>query len=130
MAIVIDEYGSVAGLVTIEDVLEEIVGDIEDEHDHEENQLIRKISGSRYLVNALTPIDDFNRYFESEIANDEFDTIGGFVINLFGHLPKRNEITSYANFSFEVTQSDSRRLTMMRITLEESEEQNSSAAAS
>ena len=119
MALVIDEYGSVAGLITIEDVLEEIVGEIEDEHDHEENQQIRRISNALYLVNALTPLDEFNRHFGSDIDNDEYETIGGFVINLFGHLPKRNETTEHGNFRFEVTQSDGRRLVMMRVTIKE-----------
>ena len=116
LALVVDEYGSVAGLVTIEDVLEEIVGDIEDEHDHSEDQLIRKISNAKFLVNALTPLDDFNRYFDCEIDNDEFDTIGGFVTNLFGHLPRRLEKIEHDNFHFEVAQSDSRRLRMLRLT--------------
>ena len=116
MALVVDEYGSVAGLITIEDVLEEIVGEIEDEHDHSEDQLIRRISNSKFLVNALTPLDDFNRYFECEIDNDEFDTIGGFVTNLFGHLPRRLEKIEYEDLHFEVAQSDSRRLRMLRLT--------------
>lgn len=116
MALVVDEYGSVAGLITIEDVLEEIVGEIEDEHDHSEDQLIRRISNSKFLVNALTPLDDFNRYFECEIDNDEFDTIGGFVTNLFGHLPRRLEKIEYKDLHFEVAQSDSRRLRMLRLT--------------
>lgn len=123
MALVIDEYGSVSGLITIEDVLEEIVGEIEDEHDQEETQRIRKISNALFLVNALTPLDEFNRYFESDLDNDEFETIGGFVVNLFGHLPKRNEIAEYQNFTFEVTQSDSRRLSMLRVALSQDVEE-------
>ena len=117
MALVIDEYGSLSGLVTIEDVLEEIVGEIEDEHDQEENRHIRQISSSRFFVNALTPIEDFNKFFESNIDNNEFETIGGFVINQFGHLPKRNEALEHESIHFSVSQCDSRRLRSLRVTV-------------
>lgn len=116
MAIVIDEYGGVAGLVTIEDVLEQIVGDIEDEHDVEEDGLIRKLPSGDALVKALTPIDSFNEAFGSQLNDDEFDTIGGLVMNAFGHLPKRNEIVELDGFRFRVLSADSRRIHMLRVT--------------
>ncbi len=117
MALVIDEYGSLSGLVTIEDVLEEIVGEIEDEHDQEENRAIRQISDTRYFVSALAPIEDFNKHFGTNIDNDEYETIGGFVIGQFGRLPKRNEATEYENIHFSVSQCDNRRLRSLRVTL-------------
>lgn len=123
MALVIDEYGSLAGLITIEDVLEEIVGEIEDEHDANTDQHIRKLSDSHYVINALTPIDDFNDYFDAKIEDDEFDTIGGIVTNKFGHLPKRNEKINLNNYTFHIMQADSRRLRMLRMTIEEEIEQ-------
>ena len=91
MAIVIDEYGGIAGLITIEDVLEEIVGEIEDETDVDEGQLIRPINDNSFLIEALTPIEDFNGYFGTAFSDEEFDTIGGLVINAFGQLPTRNQ---------------------------------------
>jgi magnesium and cobalt transporter len=117
MALVIDEYGTLAGLVTIEDVLEEIVGEIEDEHDAEDDALIRKLSNSNFIINALTPIDAFNDYFKTDFLDDEFDTIGGIVINKFGHLPKANEQISFAGFTFHVMRSDNRRLRTLRMSL-------------
>ena len=121
MALVIDEYGSVAGLVTIEDVLEEIVGEIEDEHDRDDDPLIRKISDQNYIVKALTPIDEFNEYFETRFEDDEFDTIGGIVINRFGHLPKRNEETQIPGFQVKILRADGRRLHSIRLSRDESQ---------
>ena len=115
MAIVIDEYGGVAGLVTIEDVLEEIVGEIEDETDAQEDQFIRKISDQDYFVKALTPIDDFNDYFEANFSEEEFGTIGGLVLQAFGHLPSRNEVTTIENFEFKVINADQRKIHSLRI---------------
>lgn len=123
MALVIDEYGTLAGLVTIEDVLEEIVGEIEDEHDSSENQYIRKISNTRYVINALTPIEEFNQVFNGKLLDDEFDTLGGIIVNQFGHLPKRNEEISVGDFAFHVLQADSRRLRMLRMTINEPKQQ-------
>ena len=118
MAIVVDEYGNVAGLVTIEDVLEEIVGDIEDETDIDEDErFIRPLTGRDYLVKALTPIDEFNDTFGSSISNAEFDTIGGILMHTFGHLPRRNEITSIGDFRFRVVNADKRQIHMLRLTL-------------
>ncbi|KRW66680.1 HlyC/CorC family transporter [Pseudomonas kunmingensis] len=116
MAIVIDEYGGVAGLVTIEDVLEQIVGDIEDEHDVEEDSYIRPLPSGDFLVKALTPIDSFNEFFNSAFPDDEFDTVAGLVMSTFGHLPKRNEVAEIEGFRFRVLNADSRRVHMLRLT--------------
>lgn len=116
MAVVIDEYGGVAGLVTIEDVLEEIVGEIEDETDTEEEQNIRRLSDTDYFVQALTPIEDFNAFFGSALSDDEFDTIGGLIINAFGHLPSRNETTTLGGFKINVVNADRRKLHSVRVT--------------
>lgn len=115
MAIVIDEYGGVAGLVTIEDVLEEIVGDIEDETDAEEDQFIRKISDEDYFVKALTPIEDFNEHFKTTFSDEEFDTIGGLVIQAFGHMPARNEVATIDRFEFKVINADQRKIHSLRM---------------
>ena len=115
MAIVIDEYGGVAGLITIEDVLEEIVGEIEDETDAEEDPLIRKIAIDQHFVNALTPIEEFNEYFEVNFSGEEFDTIGGLVSHAFGYMPTRNEVTKINGYEFKVMTSDQRRIHSLRI---------------
>lgn len=116
MAVVIDEYGGVAGLVTIEDVLEQIVGDIEDEHDVEEDGYIKPLPSGDYLIKALTPIDSFNETFDSQFSDDEYDTVGGLVMSAFGHLPKRNEVTEIGEFRFRVLNADSRRIHLLRLT--------------
>ena len=116
MAVVIDEYGGVAGLVTIEDVLEQIVGDIEDEHDVEEDSYIKPLPSGDYLIKALTPIDNFNETFDSQFSDDEYDTVGGLVMSAFGHLPKRNEVTEIGEFRFRVLNADSRRIHLLRLT--------------
>ena len=116
MAVVIDEYGGVAGLVTIEDVLEQIVGDIEDEHDVEEDSYIKPLPSGDFLIKALTPIDSFNETFDSEFSDDEYDTVGGLVMSAFGHLPKRNEVTEIGEFRFRVLNADSRRIHLLRLT--------------
>ncbi len=115
MAIVIDEYGGVAGLVTIEDVLEEIVGDIEDETDAEADHFIRKISDEDYFIKALTPIDEFNEHFGCTFSDEEFDTIGGLVIQAFGHMPARNEVTHIDRFEFKVINADQRKIHSLRM---------------
>jgi len=115
MAIVIDEYGGVAGLVTIEDVLEEIVGEIEDETDVEEDQFIRKISDQDFFVKALTPIEDFNSYFNANFSDEEFDTVGGLVLQAFGHMPARNEVTTLEHFEFKVINADQRKIHSLRM---------------
>ncbi|MGB5606165.1 MAG: transporter associated domain-containing protein [Gammaproteobacteria bacterium] len=117
MAIVVDEYGGVAGMVTIEDVLEQIVGEIEDEHDVEEEDTIRKHSEAHYTVKALTPIEDFNAYFGTQYSDDEFDTIGGLVVHQIGHLPRRGDRTVIDNILFKVLRADNRRVHMLQLTL-------------
>ncbi len=123
MAIVVDEYGGIAGLVTIEDVLEQIVGDIEDEHDIEDDMYIVKHSEKRYTVKALTPIEDFNEYFASHFSDDDFDTIGGLLTNQFGRMPKRGETTRIDRFQFKVLRADSRRVYLFQMTLAEKNSQ-------
>ncbi len=115
MAIVIDEYGGVAGLVTIEDVLEEIVGEIEDETDETSDDFIRKLNDTEYLVKALTPIDDFNEEFGADFSDDEFDTIGGLIMQQFGYLPSRNESTELEGFEFKVVNADQRKIHSLRV---------------
>jgi magnesium and cobalt transporter len=117
MAIVVDEYGGVSGLVTIEDVIEEIVGDIADEYDIEEDQTIRRESERQYAVHALARIEDFNEYFGSEFSDEEFDTIGGLVMHQFGRLPKRGESVSIDGFDFKVLRADRRRIDLLRVTV-------------
>lgn len=117
MAIIVDEFGGVSGLVTIEDVLETIVGDISDEHDLEEDQYISYSEDHKYaLVKAFTPIEDFNEFFGSVYNDDEFDTIAGLVTNSFGRMPKRNESTVIDGFKFKVVSADSRRLHLLKVT--------------
>ena len=112
MAIVIDEYGGVAGLVTIEDVLEQIVGDIDDEHDEaaDENQLISAQADGHFVVDALTPISDFNERFGADFDDDEYDTIGGLITAAIGHLPEAGEELSMGRFVFRVATADARRV--------------------
>ena len=112
MAIVIDEYGGVAGLVTIEDVLEEIVGEIDDEHDEAEDEtvLIAAQADGQYVVDALTPIDDFNERFSADFDDDEYDTIGGLVTAAIGHLPEAGEELTMGRFVFRVANADARRV--------------------
>ena len=116
MAIVVDEYGGVAGLVTIEDVLEQIVGEIVDEHDIEEDAYIKKHNDNVFAVKALTPVDEFNSYFSSNFSDEEFDTIGGVVMQRFGRLPRRGEAISIDRFRFKVLSADSRRIHLLQVT--------------
>lgn len=116
IAIVLDEYGRIAGLITIEDVLEQIVGEIEDEYDIEEDGTqIRKHNESTYIVKATTLIEEFNEYFNTLFSDEEFDTIGGIVLHGFGHLPKRGESVRIKNFRFKVLHSDNRRLYLLEV---------------
>ena len=116
IAIVVDEYGGVSGLVTIEDVLEQIVGDIEDEYDFDESEdNIIAEAGGRHRVKAQTEIGDFNAHFGTDFADDEFDTVGGLVLQAFGRLPKRGEATTIGDFRFRVVRADSRRLYTLHV---------------
>lgn len=116
IAIVLDEYGHVAGLVTIEDVLEQIVGEIEDEYDIEEkNGHIKKLNEDTYIVKASTLIEEFNEYFHSNFSDEEFDTIGGIVLKSFGHLPRRGESIKIQNFRYKVLHSDNRRIYLIEV---------------
>ena len=119
MAIVIDEYGGVAGLVTIEDVLEEIVGEIDDEHDDAEdpNALIAAQADGQFAVSALTPIEDFNERFGADFDDDEYDTIGGVIIGAIGHLPEVGEELTLGRFAFRVTDAVSRRLHALHVSV-------------
>lgn len=116
MAVVVDEYGGVAGLVTIEDVIEEIVGDIADEYDIEEDQTIRREGERQFAVHALARIEDFNEYFGTSFSDEEFDTIGGLVMHQFGRLPKRGEAVTIGGIEFKVLRSDRRRIDMLRVS--------------
>ena len=117
IAIVVDEYGGVAGLVTIEDVLEQIVGDIEDEYDFDETEdnIIRENEGV-FRVKAATEIEDFNQTLGAHFSDEEFDTVGGLVVSRFGHLPKRGESVQFDGFLFSILRADSRRLHAVRVT--------------
>jgi magnesium and cobalt transporter len=132
MAIVVDEYGSAAGLITIEDVLEQIVGDIEDEHDYEEDAEILRRSDEEFTAKARTSIEDFNVYFGTDFPDDEFDTIGGLVVNALGHLPMRGETVELGGFRFTVMRADSRRVHLIcveRLGADEEEPSGSPAAS-
>ncbi|MWQ07540.1 CNNM family magnesium/cobalt transport protein CorC [Glaesserella parasuis] len=117
MAIVVDEFGAVSGLVTIEDILEQIVGDIEDEFDEEEIEPIRQLSQHTYAVLALTDIERFSQQFAIEFDDEEVDTVGGLVMQAFGYLPKRGEEIELGGMMFKVTSADSRRLIQLRVTV-------------
>lgn len=118
MAIVVDEYGGVAGLITIEDVLEEIVGEIDDEHDTEEpDSALIQPQGESFIINALTPVEDFNQYFKSELSDERADTIGGLVMMELGHLPKDGEAVNLGQFHFQVLRADNRRIHLLEMTV-------------
>ena len=118
MALVVDEYGQVSGAVTIEDVLEQIVGDIEDEHDVDDDSAITQLEPNSYNVKANVPIEDFNEYFDKNISEDEFDTIGGIILQAFGHVPERGEKVFLEDMEIEVLHADSRRLRLLRVQTE------------
>ena len=116
MAVVVDEYGGVAGLVTIEDVLEEIVGEIDDEHDEAvPPQLVVAQPDGSWLVDALTPIEDFNEQFDTAFSDEEYDTVGGLVTAEIGHLPDPGETATLGDYSFDVTRADDRRVLQFRV---------------
>jgi len=117
MAIVVDEYGGVSGLVTIEDVLEQIVGEIEDEHDIDEDTFIKDHGDRNYTIKALTPIEDFNEYFLCDFKSDDYDTLGGLLLNHIGHLPKRGELVDIDGFHFKILRADNRRIHLLYMTV-------------
>ena len=115
MAIVIDEYGGITGLVTIEDVLEEIVGEIEDEHDDLQDQMVKRLSDEEFLVSALIPIEDFNKEFNSELGHKDFDTLGGIVMHHFARFPRTNDAISIGNLRLVIASTEKRRLKKIRV---------------
>ncbi len=116
MAVVVNEFGGADGLVTIEDVVEQIVGEIEDEHDVEDDDIqIKKLEDNRFIIKALTPIEDFNEYFKSDFSDEEFDTVGGLVMQAFGRLPEREEETVIGEYRVRVVSADSRRIHILEI---------------
>jgi magnesium and cobalt transporter len=115
MAIVVDEFGGVAGIVTIEDVLEQIVGEIADEYDFDDDAMILPRENGEYVIKALLPLEEFNERFSTSYKDEEIDTIGGLVMNAFGHLPKRGERVVIDSLIFEVLRADSRRIHLMKI---------------
>jgi magnesium and cobalt transporter len=129
MAIVVDEYGGVAGIVTIENVLEQIVGEIEDEHDFDDDAPILQRNENTYTVKALTTVEDFNEHFETEWSDEDFDTVGGYVMNQFGHLPQRGEQITIDNFLFTVLRADNRRLYLMKMVVLPPEQETESESA-
>jgi magnesium and cobalt transporter len=117
MAIVVDEYGGISGLVTIEDVLEQIVGEIEDEYDIDDlNTFLQKLSDQRYTIKALMPIEKFNDYFHTHFSDEMFDTIGGLVMQQFGRLPQKGESVQIDNWQFKVLHADNRRIRLLQVT--------------
>ena len=118
MAIVVDEYGRTAGLLTIEDVLEQIVGDIEDEYDPQDLPMIQEIGHKKYIVEALIRIEDFNEYFETEFLDEDYDTLGGMLIKMQGKLPTIEEIIKIEDCSFRILEADDRRLSSIEVTLD------------
>ena len=115
MALVVDEYGQVSGAVTIEDVLEQIVGEIEDEYDVDDDSLVKQMEPNSFHVKANVTIEDFNDYFSTELSDEEFDTIGGLLLQAFGHMPERGETVDLAGLKFEILNTDSRRLRLLRV---------------
>jgi magnesium and cobalt transporter len=115
MALVVDEYGQISGAVTIEDVLEQIVGEIEDEHDVDDDSFVKQLEPCTFHVKATTTIEDFNEYFGEGFSDEEFDTIGGIVLQAFGHVPELGETVELGALRFEVLNADSRRLRLLRV---------------
>lgn len=122
MAMVVDEYGRNTGLITIEDVLEQIVGEIEDEYDIEDNPAIREQKAGDYTVKALTTVEEFNQFFDADIEAEKVETIGGLVTRAFGHLPKRGETIKVGAFYFTVLRADNRRLHLLSVVPEHKDE--------
>ena len=115
MAIVVNEWGGLAGLVTIEDVLEQIVGKIDDEHDIDEESFLEQVKPGEFVVKALMPVEDFNAEFDTAFDEDEFDTVGGIVVKAFGYLPERGEELTLGDLRFSVLRADQRRVHLLRV---------------
>ncbi len=124
MAIVVDEYGGVSGVVTIEDILELIVGEIEDETDDEIEEDIKHLAGQVFQVKALTEIADFNEYFNTDFNEEDADTISGIVLQQFGHMPKKGETVTVHEFEFKITAADTRRIQTIQVTIPKDYEVN------
>ena len=116
-AVVIDEYSGVAGLVTIEDVLEQIVGEIDDEHDAADAINIHRHGFNRYTLKGVTPIAEFNAFFSTQFSNEQFDTVAGLILNELGHMPQRGEEVIIDNYQFKIISSSSRRINNLQVTL-------------
>lgn len=118
MAIIVDEYGQTAGLVSIEDILEQIVGEIEDEHDEPEDEgYIFRRNDTEYMIKALAPMEEFDDYFQTQLATDEYDTLGGFIVSQLEHMPKKGETLEVDNMRFEVVRADTRRVHLVKLKL-------------
>jgi magnesium and cobalt transporter len=118
MAIVVDEYGQTAGIVSIEDVLEQIVGEIEDEHDDQEDEAyILRRNEREFMIKALTPIEEFDEYFSTNLTTDEYDTVGGFVVSQLEHMPKKGETLKVDRLHFEVIRADTRRVHLVKLSI-------------
>ena len=128
MAIVVDEYGSVSGFVTLEDIIEQIIGDIEDEFDIDEDAYIKAHSNAQYMIKAQTPIDEFNEQLHAQFSEESYDTIGGIVMSHFGYLPKRGEIITIDNFEFKVINADARRIKLLECKLLHPEKNNAASS--
>ncbi len=119
MAIIVDEYGQTAGLVTIEDLLEQIVGEIEDEHDeHEDESYVFQRNEHEYMIKALMPIEEFDDYFSTQLATDEYDTIGGFIVSQLEHMPTKGENLVVDDLRFEIIKADTRRLHLVKLKIQ------------
>ncbi|MBJ55198.1 MAG: hypothetical protein CMQ46_08055 [Gammaproteobacteria bacterium] len=116
MAVVIDEYGMVCGLVTIEDVLEQIIGEIDDEYDVDDESYIKPLGDEQYIVKALTPVEEFNEFFGSEFSEDDADTVGGLLLQELRHIPERDETVALGGYQFTVLNADSRQIRLLKLT--------------
>lgn len=117
MAIVVDEYGEVSGFVTIEDIIEQIIGDIEDEFDIDEDAYIKTHDNGHYIIKAQTPIEEFNEQLDTEFSDEIYDTIGGIVMNAFGYLPARGDIIKIGNLEFKIINADARRIKLLECVI-------------
>jgi magnesium and cobalt transporter len=117
LAIVVDEYGGIAGMITLENILEQIVGEIADEFDVDEEVNIKQIADNEYIIQGLTTVEDFNNYFKTKLSDKTFETIGGLVMHYFGHVPQRNNIIEIENLNFKVLNATSRKIKLLQLSL-------------